>query len=314
MAISYVSASPSGYAGLISAYGNTGWHTDGSGVGVTVPVGNGSAWAFWQLTVTGLPPGQPINTITLSGPISYTASGGVGTATAYVEMFKNYMDFRYAGSSYAMATIPGNGSSVPLSYNFTKPGFTSSDLESGNVFLGVAISTKNVLARADTPSTFYFGATGWTIYTNPNIPSPPAGSIVTQITNPAANINPGVYPGSAFAQITVQLKAPLPQDLYRTHFTLPLNYSSSGLTLAVPGVGTSALTTRIDRCGTNERPADPYRGYSGAINVAANAKPGMRTVRLDVSWVDIGLTDDTQATSVQVYVRPRGGGSVFTEA
>jgi hypothetical protein len=309
MAVTSVSASPSANSSIISAYGAAGWSMSASSAVITrVPVGAGSAWCVWQLGIPGLPPGQAITGIRLSGFIAFyvgTMTGVVRTATAYVNMFKTFAEFSGTNSNDPMATIAGDGQGINLDYTFRKGGFTSTDLANGNVFVGIAVSTTNVdTSRGD--GQYSFGALNWTVYTAPNDPAPPAGSITTRLTNPPANVSPGVFRGGQFAQLTMQLLTPLPQTSYTTRFDLPVG---GGLTFPGGSLG------KLINTGTSAIPGDPYRGYSGPINIAANAKLGLQTIYATVAGLQ-GVGGDgvtSQQAFTQLYVRPRTG-MMLTEA
>jgi hypothetical protein len=310
MAVTSVSANPGAHSNSVSAYGNVGWAMSASSAVMArpIPAGDGSAWCVWQVGVSGLPPGQAITGIRLSGSIAFyvgTMTGVVRTATAYVNMFKTFAEFSGANSNNPMATIAGDGNPTNLDYTFKKGGFTSTDLANGNVFVGIAVSTINAdTTRGD--GQYSFGALNWTIYTAPDDPAPPAGSITSKLINPTPNTNPGVFTGGQFAQVTLQLLTPLPQSGYSSRFDLPYQ---SGLTFASNG-----LTGLNLQSGTVSNPTDPYRAYSGLLNIAAKTKPGVYSIYGTVSGLSgVGSGPTSQQIFSQLTVRSRSG-MMFTEA
>jgi hypothetical protein len=298
MAVSNVSASGA-FAEQPSAYGNMSWGSASSSqLGSTTGPGEGTNWAIWQIGISGLPTGKAMTGISISGPCSFSVRGGGRNATLYADLWSSFNQFNGA-AGVSVATMPGSGVTQNINYVFKKSNFTSDQLAAGNFFFGFAVQTDSGNSTGG-GGTFSLGALSWTIYTAPDDPAPPAGSITTKLINPAANISPGVFPGGQFAQVTLQLLTPLPQSGYSSRFDLPYQ---SGLTFAKNG--STALNIQS---GTVSVPADPYRAYSGLLNVAASTKVGVYSIYGTVSGVSgTGANPTSQQIFSQLTVRSRGG-------
>jgi hypothetical protein len=304
MAVSDISGSGS-FGNTPSAYGNTNWGLSSfTSVGASLPPGAGTAWAVWQIGIAGLTPNQPVNGITISGPISFYVSCPVArTARLYVAMYHSFPEFNSSAGDALVITVPGDQKTYNVNYQFTKQGFTTNDLANGTLYLGFAVST-----TAEHPecgnSSYSLGALDWTIYTGPNYAVPPSGSPTGKLTNPASNVNPGVFPGGQLLQATMQLLTPLPQQYYTCTISVPYQ---SGLTFV--DTGTYSMRRNM---GYQNFPNDPYRTYSTPINVAANTKPG--TYVLTGYIAGLSQSEPTSLTMTsQLRVRPRGSNLMLTE-
>jgi len=305
MAVTNVSASGN-FGDTPSAYGNYPWGgASASAIASTLPATAGTVWAVWQIGVVGVPAGQVVNGINVSGPFSFGVSGGVRKASLYVYANSSFNPFTGSPGVGPIAVATAGAAAVNVNYNYSPVGLTSDNLANGTFYLGFAVQTDGGNAGAGN-GTISLGTLSWTIYTAPDQPIAPPGSPSCRIINVPGNINPGVFPGSSFAAITCQLLQPVPQSNYATRFDVQV-----GQNLTFADSGTTGI---LRNCGTVPVPADPHRGYSGLINIAANAKPGWRTVWATVSGL-AGSSPTSQQVYTEVYVRSRttGYGAMLSE-
>jgi hypothetical protein len=298
MPVSNVSVTGS-FASQPSAFGSVGWGLASmSAIGATIPSGGGTVWAVWQIGISGLPPGRVLNAMTVSGPVSFYVAGSniVRKATLYGSLRSSFASFAGSGGGAAMATLVGDGSTTDLYFVFNNPGFTSDDLAAGNVFFGIAVST-DAGNSANGNGTFSFGATSWTIYTAPDtVGAPPAGAPNAQLISPASNLNPGVFPGGQFAQLTNKLLAPLPQQYYSGTFGVPYN---QGFVFVDNGSNSGLIRNQ----GTAQNPSSPHIAYSGIITVAASTKPGVYTFQGSCTGLNANPQQFYMTTQVRVRDR-----------
>lgn len=298
MAVSNVSASSS-FGSIGSAYGNAGWGlATATQIAANIQPGDGTVWAVWQIGIPGLPPGKAVTGIIISGPISFYVygSGNTRSATLVADMFSNFNSFSGSGGSASMATLVANGQSTTLNYVFKKQGFTSDMLAAGQCYFGIAVATTGDNAPNGMGS-FSFGALSWSIYTAPDDPAPPSGATSSKLTNPAANFNPGVFPGGQFAPLTSQLLGPLPQQYYSAAFGVPFN---KGFVFVDNGSNSQIIRQQ----GYTNNPSSPYICNSGIITVAANTVPGVYTFQCACSGLSFA-EPPAQTVYTQVTVRDR---------
>jgi len=276
MAIVTVNASLTGFATQASFYGTRAWSVAGSVLASTIPLGAGTSWLVWACQ-SSVPAGQALNAIQIGGGgIDFTVGGGGAGRLRIAKLYaKAIASFSFTGDvGTQIDSVAGTGTGKAISASVAVPGgMTSDNLRNGTVFIGVAVSTDNGdSALGD--GLFRYGALAFTFYTGPDGATPPAGTPVTTMTNPAGNYSPGKYRGQQFAALTATLTTPLPQTAFALVFSCPvgMTFSNGSTVLSLPK-------------GTTQDPGNPYTGSTGLINISNTIAPGSYTIGAQVNGI-----------------------------
>jgi len=298
MAVHSVIAPYNGYAVATSAMGATTWMPgNGNLVANAIPAGAGTKWAYWKFQNAGIPAGETMTGITISGGNDFTVGGGGAGKTrvaglAY-KLARNPSEFNAAAGTQ-MDSLVGTGTGKTLNAVINPTGFTSNDLING-MYIGIGVGTNSADA-ADGGGTFRYGALTFVFTTGANQPTPPPSSPNGILTNPVGNQSPGVYPGGQFASLSFKLTAPdFPQT---TSLRYDWSFNKIGFTFS--NGASSLLQTNTAGGGITN-----LIGNTGLITVAATVRPGTDVqVRCQVSNV-AGASPTGMSLYTPLIVRER---------
>jgi hypothetical protein len=264
MAVFTVSGGPSGYALAASTYGGNGWSPGSGNVVSVIPFNQGSAWIYWSVKNTAIPPGLPFTGVNIKGGSDFSSNFQTRTGKLFARVSKA-ADFVSAGGTQ-IDSFPGTGVGHQTNATIGNGSITSDDLIAGNVFIGLAVSTDAV----DTGNgTFRCAAFNWTL-TFGEPPIPPGGTIGGTLVNPVGNYIPGKVATQQFAGLDYTLTQPVPQSFMTITWTIN---GPAGIKFAANNSQTLAQSK-----GTSADPADPAHGNCGPINIAQGTVAGNYTI------------------------------------
>jgi len=201
-------------------------------------------------------------------------------------VFRDFAAFAGTGGWDTGQQWVGDGVGRGMEYTYAKPGLTTDDINAGNFYVGVCVSTTNMDANLGN-GTFHFSALNWTLTFGE---VPPQASVITgTLTNPSTNFTTGKAVEESFDSAHFDFLGPMPQGNITFAWSLP-----PGLTF------TNGTGTLYQGKGTAGDPSNPYGGDSGPIHVAASVMPGTYTLILAVQGI---AADPNYNVSAQLLVR-----------
>lgn len=232
-----------------------------------------SLWALFQIGVAGVATGQSFNGIRIQGIDDYTYAGGGGARTRIASHYAKlghstgaFAGFA-SGSGTLIASVPGSGIGASVNAVLTDGTFTSTDIANGTLWCGLQVDGGPQEAGLG-GGPFRTSAYNFTMYTGSDTPTPGSGEPSGTILNP--NGLP-VAAGGQFAGV-------------RADYLPPSGFGTNSLEIAFAVAAGSGLTFNgggIERTfskGLLSDPSNPYSQIGPAVDIAAGATPGPRTL------------------------------------
>ena len=299
MSVIQLTASPTHWVSEFSGYGGVGWWP---GPYTNLTEGQGSGWVIWAIGASGIPSSEVVNAVVATGKCSFKIGNGSGVsrnATLYCKLTNNYASIP-GSSGGVVGTYPPSGASLDTTCNSSGSGITGNDLTLGNVFFCIAAS--NGPQDSGQQGTFSYGALTLTVYTGADKPNPPSTQPSGKWNNPAANNDPGVYPGQSFASANYRLTQPLPQTFFDQQFQI---FGAPSNSIVFASTGTSS-SPRYNKGTGGTDPTHPYDSDTGVIQTVSTVPPGIYSLRC-TSSSGLGLNNFFDYSTITVRQRPSSG-------